>query len=683
MTRNLIWLAVAAAFSAHSQDTQHDKHTDSLERIVVIAPMHSPLDIKTDPKAPRQPLPAQDGADLLSSIAGFSLIKKGGASSDPVFRGMAGSRLNIITDGGLTLGGCGGRMDPPTAYITPQTYDTLTVIKGPQTVLYGPGNSAATVIFERESERMSETGWQGFANATSGSFGKRMVNADIKGGTQDYYARVAASKSDADDYEDGEGKSIHSAYDKWNLDSEFAYTPDDDSLYSLSLGRSDGEVAYADRMMDGSKFDRSHVALNVELSELTGLVTALEANVYYNNIDHIMDNHSLRTFTPNMMMKSPTSSNPDRRTWGGKIMLTSVINKQHTLSYGVDHQQNRHRIRVSMNQPEMPVESMPRRNNAEFKQTGLFGELEYALRTEGSIRSQWVSGLRLDDWSATDKRQQLGSMMMPMVNPTANHTRNDSLWSGFTRYQVQHQDMSYYIGAGHSERFADYWELMGGGRRSVDSMSAFLLETEKTNQLDIGWMLQKSGMTTSVSLFYNRIEDYLLTDNRYEVMDKTLAVTRNIDAQTMGLEMETRMELSKRLNFTTSINYVRGSNKTDHTALAQQPPLQARLAMDYTLDKWQVGGLWRLVKSQNRVAIGQGNIAGQDVGASHGFGTLALNVSYSYSDEMLLSLGVDNVLDKTYAEHLSRAGAMVSGYAQIDKVNEAGRTLWANVNWRF
>ncbi|TMO93577.1 TonB-dependent copper receptor, partial [Pseudoalteromonas sp. S3178] len=111
---------------------------------------------------------------------------KGAASSDPVFRGMAGSRLNIITDGGLILGGCGNRMDPPTAYITPQSYDSLTVIKGPQTVLYGSGNSAATVVFERINERLEQSGVSGFANAVIASAERRSLNTDIKAGTQDY-----------------------------------------------------------------------------------------------------------------------------------------------------------------------------------------------------------------------------------------------------------------------------------------------------------------------------------------------------------------------------------------------------------------------------------------------------------------------------------------------------------------
>jgi len=38
---------------------------DEVEKIVIIAPMQTPLNITTDPKLPRQPLPAQDASDLL------------------------------------------------------------------------------------------------------------------------------------------------------------------------------------------------------------------------------------------------------------------------------------------------------------------------------------------------------------------------------------------------------------------------------------------------------------------------------------------------------------------------------------------------------------------------------------------------------------------------------------------
>ncbi len=133
---------------------------------------------------------------MLKSIPGFSVIRKGGADGDPVFRGMSGSRLGILLDGQEIHGGCGGRMDPPTAYIYPESYDRVTVLKGPQQVLYVPGSSAGVVLFERESKRMTEPGWSAQGSLTFGSFGRNDQYLEARGGNPDFYARANATRSD-------------------------------------------------------------------------------------------------------------------------------------------------------------------------------------------------------------------------------------------------------------------------------------------------------------------------------------------------------------------------------------------------------------------------------------------------------------------------------------------------------
>lgn len=65
----------------------------------------------TDPKLPRQPVPASDGADYLKTIPGFALLRSGGTNGDPVLRGMFGSRLNLMTNDGALSGACPSRMD--------------------------------------------------------------------------------------------------------------------------------------------------------------------------------------------------------------------------------------------------------------------------------------------------------------------------------------------------------------------------------------------------------------------------------------------------------------------------------------------------------------------------------------------------------------------------------------------
>ena len=57
----------------------------------------------------------------------------------------------------------------------------------------------------------------------------------------------------------------------------------------------------------------------------------------------------------------------------------------------------------------------------------------------------------------------------------------------------------------------------------------------------------------------------------------------------------------------------------------------------------------------------------------------SVNAGYRFSKAVQVTGGVDNIFDRTYAEHLSRAGAMVPGYLQTTRVNEPGRTLWLKV----
>ncbi len=83
---------------------------------------------------------------------GFNSIQSGGTNGDVTFRGMFGSRIKILTDGTENLGACPNRMDAPTSYISPESYDRISVIKGPQTVQYANTGSAATVLFERQPE---------------------------------------------------------------------------------------------------------------------------------------------------------------------------------------------------------------------------------------------------------------------------------------------------------------------------------------------------------------------------------------------------------------------------------------------------------------------------------------------------------------------------------------------------
>jgi iron complex outermembrane receptor protein len=665
-------LAVAAAARADAV----------LDEIVVTASrMHAPLTVVTDPKAPRQPLPAHDGADYLKTIPGFSVIRKGGTDGDPVFRGMAASRVNILLDGEQALGGCGMRMDPPTAYVFPEAYDRIVVVKGPQTVLHGPGNSAASVSFERDVVRFEGPGYEAYASALGASAGRNDLVGDLRAGNPSFYGQLTGTRAESDDYEDGAGNRVHSAYERWSTSGAIGWTPDDATLVELSGIASDGEAAYADRAMDGVMFDRENVGLSVGRDDDTGLVRGYEVQAYYNYVDHVMDNFSLRDFTPTPTMTGKTVQNPDRRTMGGKATLDLVSAAGTAATVGTDLQENQHSLRATMNQDLMPYQGMARVEDAWFRSIGLFGELNHPLASRDRI----VAGLRADAWRARDQRETLRIGMGTVPNPTAGAERETWLPSGFARYErdLEGRPATVFAGLGHVQRFPDYWELVSAGKESVDSLSAFDTDPEKTTQLDTGFVIAGSRLSASVSAFFSDVDDYILIQTGYMKGMRSTTVTRNIDARTWGGEADATYALTARWRLTGTLAYTHGENRTDGLPLAQMPPLELRTGLDYTGARWSAGALWRVVAEQDRYAVRQGNVVGQDLGRTGGFGVLSLNAGWKPAPGVLVSAGIDNVFDKAYAEHLSRGGAAVSGYEQTTRVNEPGRTLWLKASAKF
>ena len=637
--------------------------------VVTASPMAEPLTVTTDPRAPRQPIPALDGADILKTVPGFSVIRKGGTSGDPVFRGMAGSRLNIVLDGEHILGGCGGRMDPPTAYVFPESFDRMTILKGPQSVIHGPGNSAGTVLFERDRVRAEEAGGQGNLSVTGGSHGRLDLLGDATYASPDWYVRGTATRTRARDYKDGGGDRVHSAYKRWSGTLALGWTPDIDTLVELSLARSDGEAAYADRMMDGSKFDRENIGLRFEKHDLSPLLTRLEANVYHNYIDHVMDNFTLRKGTAPAARRV---SNPDRETRGARIAADLQLGDQTLLTLGLDAQNNDHTVRMAMGvNAAQAFKAVPRVTDATFRNRGVFGELHHEL----SEQDRLIAGLRIDRWRASDKRPT-----GPWV--TRGTSRSDTLYSGFGRWErdLMAVPATIYAGLGRVERFPDYWELISQNKQSMTTNSAFLTKPEKTTQLDVGVHWDDGPLSASLSGFYAHIDDYILVDR---VSKPGATVVRNIRARTVGLEAGLAYRFASHWQADASLAWVHGRNRSDSTALAQMPPLEGRLGLNWDNGTWSAGGMLRVVSGQSRVDEGKGNIAGQDFGKSSGFGILSLNAGYRAGERTHITAGIDNVFDRKYAEHLSRSGFDVPGYQADTRVNEPGRTLWVKANISF
>lgn len=692
-------VAIITALSSATVFAQEQKiQMASLAPIVVTAQSadaDNGLIIHADPKQPIQPVPATDGADYLKSIMGFNAIKNGGTNGDVTFRGMFGSRIKILTDGTENLGACPARMDAPTSYIQPESFDKITVIKGPQTVQYANTGSAATVIFEREPEHLtSDKPYRGQASVLMGSYGRIDHNVEAAIGDETKYMRLNANRSESNSYKDGDGNKIPSSWKRWNADLALGWTPDENTWIELRGGKSDGEAEYAGRSLDGSQFARESLGLHFEKKNINDVIKKIEGQVDYSYNDHIMDNFSLRN--PGMVdlnasmghggmhhssgdmgnmqgmdhsMSEPhlvpdkTSMRVTRRTLNSRLAMTTEWNKLSVIT-GIDSQFNKHG--GDMVSPTM---NMPFKTDMRFESYGAFSELTYTFNPQNKL----VAGARADHVKIDNLRDQM--------------SRSETLPSAFIRLENENPEhgLKNYIGLGYVERVPDYWEIMRTDYKVAKTNAFNHLDNEKTIQLDLGTQIKHGAWNAWTSAYVGLINDYILMtydpSKPAGMMNPTIST--NVDATIAGAEAGLGYQFTDHLQADVSAMYAWGENTTDHKPLPQIAPLEGRFNLRYVHDKYTLGALWRVVAKQDRISLNQGNIVGYDMNESKAFNTLSLNASYNLTKDVDVAIGIDNVLDKAYTEHLNKAGDAGFGFAANEQFNNIGRNYWARMSMKF
>ncbi|UDJ88349.1 TonB-dependent copper receptor [Erwinia amylovora] len=626
--------------------------------MVVSAPPTSPLTVVASPKSSLQS--ASDASDHLKTLPGFSQIRNGGTNGDPVLRGMFGSRLRILTDGGEILGACPGRMDAPSSYISPESFDLMNIVKGPQTVLWGPGNSAGTIRFDRAPSHFEQATLKGDASLLTASNSRWDENANFTMGNEDGYLRLMGNKSRAGDYKDGDGSRVPSRWDKWNADMALGWTPDKDTLLELTAGTGDGEASYAGRAMDGAQFKRQSLGASFEKSNIGEVFDKFEAKIHYNYANHVMDNHSLRDPQSMMQGMSPVpekTAQRDTRSVNGRMMGTWLWS-DFELQSGMDMQTSSYR--------KYDVSHWAQ--DARFHNIGVFSELSWTMDDSRKL----ITGARLDrTW--VDNSTSSGQAK-----------RNDTMPAGFVRLEqtLETLPVMLYAGVGYTERFPDFWELFSKTTYTDGRSSAFdAVAPEKTTQLDIGAKYSGDRLDGWISAYLGRVSDFVLFN--YDDANGGAKQVGNVDAAIMGGETGLNYKLTENLNADASLAYSWGQNRSDKRPLPQMPPLESRLGLTWHEGSWSTSGLLRMVSHQHRVAMNEGNVVGKDFDRSNGFAILSANAAYAFTADVKVSTGVDNIFNRTYSEHLNLAGNSAFGYSGATPVNEPGRTWWAKLNVKF
>ena len=277
-----------------------------------------------------------------------------------------------------------------------------------------------------------------------------------------------------------------------------------------------------------------------------------------------------------------------------------------------------------------------------------------------------------------------------------NDERKETLPSAFIRLENQYPELNAksYIGLGYVERVPDYWELFSTahGNTGMSKPTFNDLDTEKTLQLDMGYQQEHGALNTWVSAYAGLVNDFILLSYHnhpttgmggHSHGSSFSAGAKNVDAVIAGAEAGIGYQFTDAIQADISTMYAWGEISDNNDPLPQIAPLEGRFNLRYVQDKYSLGLLWRAVAKQDRINLNKGNIVGYDIRESKGFSTLALNATYKVMNDVDFAVGIDNVLDKTYTEHLNKLGVGVDGQVGTEQFNNTGRNYWARISMKF
>lgn len=627
--------------------------------------------------ADRRPVLPADGGDFLKQLNGVSGSRFGGRGIEPIIRGQSQTQLNVLLDGAYIHGGCPNRMDPPASYAALETYENIKVEKGVQTLQHGSGGSGGTVLFERDTRSQidPEDGMSGKVSLTGTTNGvKHDLSADVTKAGQKGYVRVFAQDRDADHYQDGDDHEVKSAYKHKQGGLILGVTPTADRTIEYSYENNDFDDAWYPGAGMDSPTEKADIHRLKYKDKFSGTVESVDAEVFTSDVEHVMDNYSLRN--PSLAVANRRSVSTTSDTVGGKLVLKSTVGAGTELTYGVNVQYRTRNAAMKNGVGTTLFHIWP---DAKTDQTGLFVEADTALGEAGKLKY----GVRVDQVNAkAGKANTAGSMAAMTPNTRYNAVygygatdQKETNVGGLLRYEkALNADTTLFAGVSRTVRTADETERY---LNNTDWTGNPNIKPEKHNQLDLGIAQKRGNVRWTGTVFADKVDDFILRDRKMVGTNNT-TIYRNVDADITGIELGASAKLNDKLTLSGDIAHVRRTNTTDNRAIAQTPADNGKVQLDYNGTKWGGGARIRFASGQDRIDT----LSGQDAGTTPGYGVVDAYGRYSIGKNTKVRFGIDNLFDKAYAEHVNRKNVDITN-PQALRVNEPGRTAWLKLETEF
>lgn len=614
-----------------------------------------------------------DAAEQLRQVNGVRMMRQAGTAGLVSVQGLSGSRVPVLLDGLSIDGACNHGMDPATSYLAPDGIDRLTVLKGPTTVRHA-GVFAGAVLAERKHPTPDEPHGMEL-QAQFGRFGERVLAAEALLNTEPLWVRANRRDSERDDYRDSKGRLVPSRHNRHQTMADLGWRISEHQTLTANVAQSDGEAVYPAFHMDGTAFRQDRLGAGWQARDLTPWLEQVQVRAMEQRIRHAMDNHSLRALSPltydgEARIREDMFQDVNRRQVKAEAVLRPTDDQR--LTVGAHWALDEHDATNHLSSEACVDFGVPMC----FEQDpGPLPFYQVRQRKQG-LYAEWR--LALDAWQLTlgSRRDRVdtrtGAIRSFSINPVtksgergrSEHELGQHVarlnWSWRPAWQA-------HLAWGQAQRAPDPIE--------VGSVDALRLPAETNRELHAGLSGASGPWQLVFDAFHSRIDDLILLTSG--------TTARSVQARRIGWELEGRWQWASAWSSGAAFSRVRADNLSEQRPLAQTPPDELRLSTDWRHGPWQARVEWRGAARQDRYAFNQGNTNGLDVNeATPGFSVVHASLLRRLPWQASLAIGVDNVLDRAYVEHINHSfdrSWATQGSTVNARVPEPGRRWW--IKW--
>lgn len=675
-TQLLSTLLSGVAVAVLSGEAAAQDNTPALQDVIIVTGKAFETATETGVSPQAAPLQGGDVTYLTARTPGGARIANGELSGQMQYRGLFGERLNLRVDGQRFASGGPNLMDPVFHYAPSPLVAQVLIDRGVSPVSAGPGLAGgADAVFKKIGYAESSEVEFGYDL----SLGYRSVNESFTSGgvvgasTNTWRFNLLGALETAEDTEFPDGVIGGTAYDR-DVFGVSAGAKLGFGELTLDLRRQNtGQAGNPPFPMDIQYFDTDFARLGYA-GDFGGVHVTLRA--HSSDVSHLMDNYSLR---PAPMATMQRASFATARTEGleGAIEFAFAGGE---LELGADTEEVDHNVTITNpNNADFFVSAFP---EIDLKRTGGFAEWSGPI---GPFETEL--GARFDNHEYDTGAALTGAAfpampnMLAMAFNTADRSGNETTYDLVARFWTPAENGFSWRGTlarkqqtpGYIQRFGWLPISASGGLADGNIYVGDLdLDPETAWIAEAGFDYTSGNAYFRPTVFVRQIDDYIqgvayddtpgVINTPVEMIsnmngDPTPMRWANVDARLYGLDFDAGYDFEGPLRLDGLFNYVRGERRDIDDNLYRVAPPNLALGLTWETEAWSATLEARAYAEQTDVSTTNSEAE------TDGYAVVNAYIDWDVASGIRLSLGVENLFDELYEDHLS--GYNRNGYGDV------------------